>query len=208
MNRRSLAIILVGAVVGTLLLAKLRRDEEWEHGGDGVLTAAELRITGSGGLRAAVAALGGPAAETPRVGTGTQAVVVRVQWSGPSKGGFYHLALLDTRVVPPLALLPVGGWNADGATESWTGSAFSVLPRHYAWLTGGPEPVRRVPVGWQESFGVIAAPASVDGSMTAVFVAADGGSPLVDARPLMGAWVYTDTTGTVRWAKPVPLGSL
>jgi len=90
--RRRQGILVLGlcAVLGLGLgavgvAAKIRRDAEWAHGGDRLTASAQVRTSDEAGLPATVTALGGPSIESAFLPLGTQALVVRLQWTGPDE---------------------------------------------------------------------------------------------------------------------------
>jgi hypothetical protein len=107
---------LLGLGFGAVGVAgKIRRDAEWAHGGDRLTASAQVRATDAAGLPATIAALGGPSTESAFLPVGTQALVIRLRWTGPEyRGGRYNVLLLDRRLRPAPALDPYSAWAAHG----------------------------------------------------------------------------------------------
>lgn len=98
-------IILVSTVAACLAVAagtvatiakihgdKVQRDREWSHGGETLTTRVDVRAVAPQEWAAAVSALGGPRVGPDLMGRSAQAVVVRVDWTGPARdGGHYDL---------------------------------------------------------------------------------------------------------------------
>jgi hypothetical protein len=209
---RRTKIILASAVAACLAIAagtvavisKIQRDREWLHGGDTLTTRVDVRAVAPQEWPAAVSALGGPRDAPELMGRSTQAVVVRVDWTGSARdGGYYDLIALDGRVRPPLPLRLYEGWGTRGnlTGSGWAG-AYEALAAHYDWLAGTA--MVRAQGGWTSTAASIDAPAASAGSLAASYFLPDDGLPF----PAGGAGVlvslfYVDSRGEVRWAKRV-----
>jgi hypothetical protein len=183
---------------------KIQRDREWSHGGDTLTTRVDVRAVAPQEWPVAVSALGGPRVAPVLMGRSAQAVVVRVDWTGPARdGGHYDLIALDGRVRPPRPLPLYEGWGTRGnlTGSGWAG-AYEALAAHYDWLAGTA--MVRAQGGWTSTTTSVDAPAASAGSLAASYFLPDDGLPF----PAGGAGVlvslfYVDSRGEVRWAKRV-----
>ncbi|GIJ27650.1 hypothetical protein Vqi01_28120 [Micromonospora qiuiae] len=135
-----------------------------------------------------------------------QSVLLRLRWSGPRQPGTYQVILLDNRVTPPRVVRPIDGWDATGSTgTNWAGS-YERLAERYDWLAGlGPRPESSDSLRTPDNFGAVGTRAVADGSLVALFRMGVGAAPLTDPSHLLVAFCHIDPTGTLRWAKPVPV---
>ncbi len=175
----------------------LRREREWESGGDRVDVRAAVEIATGETFDEVAERLGAAAGQTERDDSADQTVVVRVDWAGAEPDGELEVMLLDARVTPPKLLAADGGWAANGGTGSNWAGAYGVLAGRYDWLS-------RVSAD-ETATAAVGAAATESGSVTAWFHQPDEGSiPLRDAgQELIVALVRMDGDGEVRWARRI-----
>jgi hypothetical protein len=86
------ALVVVAATAVTL---DLRRDREWQHGGDDIATTADVALTTAKTFDTEAVRLGVPPGEATRHINRDQTVVVRVTWSGLPDDGSLELMMMD-----------------------------------------------------------------------------------------------------------------
>lgn len=207
------AILAVVVALGCLGLADQHR-EVAHNDNDDLSVTKQLRATDLSGLSDAVTALGGPPDKPPDLPGVCQAVVLRLDWTGPERDGRYHVVVLDNRVSPPRPLLAYVGWtgrDASGAFQpadvgDWT-EAQDALAERYVWLAevdSAPEPTGEEAAGALPTTQVVSAPATADGTITAVFLVTDDQTPFTDVeREALVVLFHVDGAGEVRWARSV-----
>jgi hypothetical protein len=201
--RVALVVVLALAVAlaAALWVRDHRRDQEWEHGDDGVRAQARIEARSLAGFGDALAAAG----VRPVLGMSVagQMLVVQVSWTDtPATDGRYAFILLDRRVSPPSPLRAYGVWADDDEGGSEWGSAYETLAEHYPWLARTAS--RHTAQGWTndtEALGVDATAAG-DGTL-AYWLAKDDVQTRRPDRDLLLAMVFSDADGEVQWARKV-----
>lgn len=130
------AVILVASAV---VLGKVKRDREWEHGGDEVKFAVQVALTVPDSFDDVAVSFGmSPGSATQAINS-PQHVMVRLGWTRADLGpGSFQLIALDARISPGRPLEAVGGWSSDAFTGPNWASAYDELPQRYPWLQGLP----------------------------------------------------------------------
>lgn len=202
----AVAAVVLALVVGALAWRDHRRDQEWAHGGDDVMVAAQVRAVTRADFPDALAVAG--VRREPAPPNARQAFVVQVSWSGtPEPGGSYLFVLLDDRPSPPKPLGSSASWgSAGGSGPAWAGS-FEELSEHYPWLARTA--ARHNPDGtYTDTTEGLLLPATAQGEGVLSFYLPR--PELTTARPgddLVLTMARTDDDGEVRWARRVPLSA-
>jgi hypothetical protein len=204
-----------GALVVVRAIQDERREREWLHGGDSVVTSVDIRLVDAAGVGAAVADLGGPdlAIEgDPRgehvVPASWQVLAARVSWShAPAAAdSAYCVVALDKRVWPPRIVHASQSWTPGGGPrgQGWIwGSAFAVLAQHYYWLADAASV--QSDVGISTPGSALHATATSSGTIIGTWFVdkRDTWTPqLHDTTGVILALVFFER-GQVRWAKRI-----